>query len=71
MDRKLTDLALYRAGWGDNSIELVDGWRGEPYFWGNRSLHETSGTRRTMCCCLPTTATRSTAAWFRRPCFTG
>ena len=117
MDRKLTDLALYRAGWGDNSIaldddlttepadvldslprlirvrrtrglsdflswpdrsgralqclfqivpvgrpgssqlmaaeavrrasradaceiELVDGWRGEPYFWGNRSLHE-------------------------------
>ena len=56
---------------GDNSIELVDGWRGEPYFWGNRSLHETSGTRLTMCCCLPTTATRSTAAWFRRPCFTG
>ena len=117
MDGKLTDLALYRAGWGDNSIalddalttepaddlnalprlirakctpamanflswtdrsgcalqclyqiepvgrlgptrlmaaeavrrasradsceiELVDGWRGEPYFWGNRSLHE-------------------------------
>ena len=24
MDRKLTDLALYRAGWGDNSIALDD-----------------------------------------------
>ena len=117
MDRKLTDLALYRAGWGDNSItldddpttepanaldalprlirvawtpeladflswphrsgcalqclyqiepvdrrgstrlmaaeavrrttsagaceiELVDGWPGEPHYWGNRQLHQ-------------------------------
>ena len=30
MDRKLTDLALYRAGWGDNSITLDDDPTTEP-----------------------------------------
>ena len=30
MDRKLTDLALYRAGWGDNSIALDDDLTTEP-----------------------------------------
>lgn len=30
MDRKLTDLALYRAGWGDNAIGLDDDLATEP-----------------------------------------
>ena len=30
MDGKLTDLALYRAGWGDNSIALDDALTTEP-----------------------------------------
>ena len=30
MDRTLTDLALYRAGWGDNSVGLDDELTTEP-----------------------------------------
>ena len=30
MDRKLTGVALYRAGWGDNSIALDDDLTTEP-----------------------------------------
>ncbi len=125
MDRKLTDLALYRAGWGDNSIGLDDDLTTEPadaldalprlirvrctpeladfLSWPDRSgcalqclyqiepvgclgptrLMAADAVRRAtsadVCeielvdgrCSLPTTAIRSTAAWFRRPSSTG
>ena len=38
---------------------------------GSSPCRSTSGTRHTTRCCPPTTATRSTAAWFRRPSSTG